>query len=99
MFFSRKDNSFNLKVVNWGDENRMSTTIKVKESDFDNTEILDDNTIEEIGQEVNELIELLDDEEDCQDQSTAIRFPGLILKSTKRDHEDNNGILFYKIIV
>ncbi|XP_026810861.1 N-acetyltransferase ESCO2-like [Rhopalosiphum maidis] len=83
---NRKDNSFNFKVVNWGDENRMST---VDQSDFNNTEILDDGTIEQIGQEVNELIELLDDEDDEND-STAVRYPGLSSNSTKRNHEDQD---------
>ncbi|XP_008187096.1 N-acetyltransferase ESCO1 [Acyrthosiphon pisum] len=83
---NRKDNSFNFKVVNWGDGNRMST---VDQSDFNNTEILDDGAIEQIGQEVNELIELLDDEDD-DDGSTAIRYPGLTSKSTKRNHEDRD---------
>lgn len=93
-FFLRKINNFNYKVVNWGDENMMSTIIKKEEADFNNTEILDDNTIEQIGQEVNELIELLDeDDEDDDLHSTATRYPGLTLNSIKRDHEDN-GILF-----
>lgn len=83
---NRKDNSFNFKVVNWGDENRMST---VDQPDFNNTEILD-GTIEQIGQEVNELIELLDDEEDDDNNSTAVRYPGLTLNSTKRNYEDSD---------
>ncbi|XP_001943493.2 N-acetyltransferase ESCO2 [Acyrthosiphon pisum] len=83
---NRKDNSFNFKVVNWGDENRMST---VDQPDFNNTEILDDGAIEQIGQEVNELIELLDDEDD-DDNSTAVRYPGLASNSTKRNHEDRD---------
>ncbi|XP_015373116.1 PREDICTED: N-acetyltransferase ESCO2-like [Diuraphis noxia] len=83
---NRKDNSFNFKVVNWGDENRMST---VDQSDFNNTEVLDDGALEQIGQEVNELIELLDDEDD-DDDSTAVRYPGLATNSTKRNHEDQD---------
>lgn len=83
----RKDNSFNFKVVNWGDENRMST---VDYSDFNNTEILDDGTIEQIGQEVNELIDLLDDEEDDYNDSRVVRYPGLSSNSTKRNHEDQD---------
>lgn len=55
----------------------MSTQIKVEQSDFDNTEILDDAAINQIGQEVDELIELLDDDEDDSHTSTAIRYPGL----------------------
>lgn len=66
----------------------------VKQSDIDNTEIMDDETIENIGQEVNDLIELLDDDADNDNDSTAIHFPGLTLKSTKRNHENiNNGNL------
>ncbi|KAF0712677.1 N-acetyltransferase ESCO2-like [Aphis craccivora] len=64
-----KDNSFNFKVVNWGDENRMST---VDYSDFNNTEILDD--------------------EDDDNDSTAVRYPGLSSNSTKRNHEDQDGM-------
>ncbi|XP_025206358.1 N-acetyltransferase ESCO1-like [Melanaphis sacchari] len=84
---SKKDNSFNFKVVNWGDENKMCT---VDQFDFNNTEILDDGTIEQIGQEVNELLELLDDEEDDNNDSTAVRYPGLSSNSTKRNHEDQD---------
>lgn len=72
----------------------MSTNIKVEPSEFNNTEILNDNEIEQIGQEVNDLIELLDDDEDNaideqNNLSTAIRYPGLTSKSAKRDHENN----------
>jgi len=63
----------------------------VDQSDFDNTEVLDDGAIEQIGQEVNELIELLDDEDD-DDDSTAVRYPGLASNPTKRNHEDRDGI-------
>jgi len=65
-------------------------------SDFNNTEILDDGAIEKIGQEVNELIELLDDEDD-DDDSTAVRYPGLTSNSTKRNHEDRDGIKLFII--
>lgn len=68
----------------------MSTTIKVEETEFSTTEVLD-NAIDQIGQEVNDLIELLDDDEVDDSNSMAIRYPGLTLKSTKRDHE-NTGI-------
>ena len=68
----------------------------VDQSDFNNTEILDDGAIEQIGQEVNELIELLDDEDD-DDNSTAVRYPGLASNSTKRNHEDRDGIKFFII--
>lgn len=64
----------------------------VDQSDFNNTEILDDGTIEQIGQEVNELIDLLDDEEDDENDSTAVRYPGLSSNSTKRNHEDQDGM-------
>lgn len=68
----------------------MSTQIKVKQSDFDNTEILDDAAINQIGQEVDELIELLDDDEDEDDghTSTAVRYPGLT-SNLKREYNDN----------
>lgn len=68
----------------------MSTTVNVEKPDFDNTEILNDDAIEQIGQEVNELIELLDDDEDSDGQSIAIHYPSLMSKSAKRDHEDGN---------
>jgi len=68
----------------------------VDQSDFNNTEILDDGAIEQIGQEVNDLIELLDDEED-DDDSTAVRYPGLASNSTKRNHEDQDGIKLFII--
>lgn len=76
----------------------MSTVLRVEESEFNSTEILDDNAIEEIEKEVNNLIDLLDDDDDDNKMEetsnlTAIRYPGLTLKSTKRDHE-NMGILF-----
>jgi len=67
------------------------------QSDFNNTEILDDGAIEQIGQEVNELIELLDDDEDDDDTSTAVRYPGLATNSTKRNHEDRDGIKLFII--
>lgn len=70
----------------------MSTTIKVEETEFGTTEILD-NAIDQIGQEVKDLIELLNDDKDDDSNSVAIRYPGLTLKSTKRDH-DNTGISF-----
>lgn len=63
----------------------MSTFIKNELPDFDNTEILDDNAIEKIGQEVSDLIELLDDEEE-DTHSTAARYPGLTVISDKRNH-------------
>jgi len=68
----------------------------IEQSDFDNTEVLDDGAIEQIGQEVNELIELLDDEDD-DDDSTAVRYPGLTSNSTKRNHEDQDGIKLFII--
>lgn len=73
----------------------MSTNIKIEQSDFDNTEILNDDQLEQIGQEVEELIELLDNDEDSNDskESTALRYPGLISKTIKRNREDT-GILF-----
>lgn len=74
----------------------MSTTIKVEEMEFNNTEILDDEAIQQIGQEVNQLIELLDDEDE-DDNHTVERYPGLVPKSTKRDHENNGK--FYLIII
>lgn len=101
-FFSRKDNSFNYKVVNWGgDENRMS--FKVEPTDFSGTEILDDDAIEQIGQEVNDLIELLDDGDDIDDDnfddnSTAIRYPGLASNLSKRNHADS-GMFYYFISI
>jgi len=70
----------------------------VDQSDFNNTEILDDGTIEQIGQEVNELIELLDDEDDEND-STAVRYPGLSSNSTKRNHEDQDGTKLFMIFI
>jgi len=72
----------------------MSTKVQVEESDLNNIEILDDDAIEQIGQEVNELIELLDDDGDSDGQSMAVRYPGLTSKSTKRDHEGTD-ILFH----
>lgn len=74
----------------------MSTKVKVEQSDFDNTEILNDDEIEQIGQEVQELIELLDDNDEDSNgsnDSTAMRYPGLIPKCLKRDYE-TTGILF-----
>jgi len=68
----------------------------VNQSDFNNTEILDDGAIKQIGQEVNELIELLDDEDD-DDDSTAVRYPGLTSNSTKRNHDDRDGIKLFTI--
>lgn len=68
----------------------------VDQSDFNNTEILDDGAIEQIGQEVNELIELLDDEDD-NDNSTVVRYPGLASNSTKRNHEKRDGIKLFII--
>lgn len=70
----------------------------IDQSDFNNTEILDDSAIEKIGQEVNELIELLDDDEDDDDNHSTVRYPGLASNSTKRNHEDQDGILFIIII-
>lgn len=95
-FFCRKVNSFNFNVVNWGDENKMCTEVKVDESEFNSTEILDDNAIEKIGKEVNELIDLLgNDDDDDENKETsnlsAVRYPGLTLKSTKRDRESNGN--------
>lgn len=86
-------------MVNWGgDENRMST--KVEPTDFESTEILDDDALEQIGQEVNDLIELLDDGEDLDEDthSTAIRYPGLASSSSKRNHGDS-GIFIYLIFL
>lgn len=70
----------------------MSTKVKVEEADFDTIEILDDNAIE---QEVEDLIDLLGDDDDNEDEenSLAVRYPGLTSKSTKRDHDDN-GMFF-----
>lgn len=77
----------------------MSSIIKVEETEFDTTEILDDNAIEKIGQEVENLIELLDDDdEDNDNDSTAIRYPGLSSKPSKRDHSDNSMLFSLKII-
>lgn len=79
----------------------MSTVVKVEPHDFDNAEILDDVEIEQIGQEVNELIELLndddneDDKEDDDSHSTATRYPGLVSKNTKRDHEESGMLLLF----
>ncbi|VVC28270.1 Hypothetical protein CINCED_3A015619 [Cinara cedri] len=85
---NKKEDNFNFNVVNWGDENMMSTSSRVLSLDIDNSEIMNDEAIEKIGQEVNDLIELLDDDADTDNDSTAIHFPGLTLKSTKRDHGD-----------
>ncbi|XP_050434387.1 N-acetyltransferase ESCO1 [Adelges cooleyi] len=92
---SRKENSFNYKVVNWGDENKMSTIIKNEQPDFDKVDILDDDAIEQIGQEVSDLIELLDDEEE-DSQPTAIRYPGLTLNSLKREPEEYDASECFK---
>lgn len=75
--------------------NNLKTEFKTEEHDFNSIEILEDDVIEHIGQEVEELIELLDDNEDDDSHSTAVRYPGLTSKSVKRDIEDN-GILFKK---
>ncbi|XP_050546495.1 N-acetyltransferase eco [Daktulosphaira vitifoliae] len=92
----RAENSFNLNVVNWGDENRMSTFIKNESSDFDNSEVLDDDAIEKIGQEVSDLIELLDDEEDTH--CTPIRYPGLtvISQSSHNEYDENSPFDYVK---
>lgn len=75
----------------------MSTKVKVEQPDFDNTEILNDDEIKQIGEEVQELIELLDNDEDSNDSkdSTVMRYryPGLIPKSLKRNYE-TTGVLF-----
>jgi hypothetical protein len=83
--------------VNWVDKNIMSdnlkTEFKTDEQDFNTTEILEDDVIKHIGKEIKELIELLDDNEDDDSPSTAIRYPGLTSMSVKRENEDN-GKLF-----
>lgn len=82
----------------------MCANIKAEPSDFNNTDILKDNEIEQIGQEVKEIIELLNDNEDEIDDidvddelSTDIRYPGLASKSIKRDH-DKNGMVHFKCL-
>lgn len=79
----------------------MSANIKVEPLEFNNTEIVNDNENEKIEEEVNELIELLyDDEDNALDEqnniSTAIRYPGLVSKTIKRDYE-KNGKLYNNI--
>lgn len=74
----------------------MCTKVKDEPADFNSIKILDDDEIEKIGQEVNHLIDLLDDEDEDEDENdnhAVERYPGLELKSMKRDH-GNNGILF-----
>jgi len=56
----RKDNGFNFKVINWNDENSNNSGVKVNESYLNSPKILNDNNIDENGQNINEL-ELLDD--------------------------------------
>lgn len=70
----------------------MSIQIKNEPENFNTIEILDDDEIEKIGEEVNQLIDLLDDDEE-DDSHTVERYPGLMPKSMKRDH-GNNGTLF-----
>ncbi|XP_025415356.1 N-acetyltransferase ESCO2 isoform X2 [Sipha flava] len=92
---NKKENNFNFKVVNWVDKNIMSdnlkTEFKTDEQDFNTTEILEDDVIKHIGKEIKELIELLDDNEDDDSPSTAIRYPGLTSMSVKRENEDNES--------
>lgn len=56
----RKDNGFNSKVINWNDENSISSTVEVKESNLKGPEIFNDE-ISENGQYINKSIELFDD--------------------------------------
>lgn len=70
----------------------MSTKIKDEPENFNSIEILDDDEIEKIGQEVNQLIDLLDDEEEDANH-TVERYPGLVPKSMKRDYGNNGTLL------
>jgi len=81
MIFFRKDNDFNFKVINWNDENRNDSRVEVKESNLNNSKILNDNTINENGQHVNKSIELLDN-----NHLTAIHSP-LQTPTSKINHE------------
>jgi len=55
----RKDNGFNSKVINWNDENSISSTVEVKESNLKDPEIFSDE-ISENGQYINKSIEFDD---------------------------------------
>lgn len=56
----RKDNGFNSKVINWNNENSISSTVEVKESNLNGPEIFSDE-ISENRQYINKPIELFDD--------------------------------------
>lgn len=73
--------------------NHLKTEIKREEHEFNSIEIIEDDFLKQIEHEVKELIELLDDNEDDDSPSTAIRYPGLTSKSIKREIEDS-GKLF-----
>lgn len=55
----RKDNDFNSKVINWNNENSISSTVEVKESNLKDPEIFNDE-ISENGQCINKSIEFDD---------------------------------------
>ncbi|XP_060834439.1 N-acetyltransferase ESCO2-like isoform X2 [Rhopalosiphum padi] len=57
----KKDDNFNLKVINWNDENSISSTVEVKESNLNGPEIFNDDKISENSQFINKSIEMLDD--------------------------------------
>uniref|UniRef100_A0A2S2PM19 N-acetyltransferase eco n=2 Tax=Schizaphis graminum TaxID=13262 RepID=A0A2S2PM19_SCHGA len=93
----KKDDDFNLKVINWNDQNSISSTVEVKESNLNGPEIFNDDKISENGQFINKSIEMLDDS-----HLTAVR--SLLLTPTfKRNHKGpkslNKGVQNHNTIL
>lgn len=85
----KKDNGFNSKVINWNNENSISSTVEVKESNLNGPEIFNDE-ISENRQYINKPIELFDDS-----HSTAIHslLPTPTLKRKYKSVQNHSSIL------
>ncbi|XP_025201292.1 N-acetyltransferase ESCO2-like isoform X2 [Melanaphis sacchari] len=86
----KKDNGFNFKVINWNDENNISSTVEVKESNLNVLERFNDDNISENEQYINKSIELLDDSYLTAAHSLL---PTPTLKRNYKDVQNQSSIL------
>lgn len=96
--FSRKDDIFNLKIVNWGNENMMSSKVEVKKHDFNSTDILNVDGLQQTKLEVNELVESSHIDECDNGHTIAEHHPAPLSKSTKR-HIKNGKFFIIDILI
>ncbi|XP_050057475.1 N-acetyltransferase ESCO2-like [Aphis gossypii] len=84
----KKDNDFNSKVINWNNENSISSTVEVKESNLKDPEIFNDE-ISENDQYINKSIEFDDS------HSTTIQslLPTPTLKRKYKSVQNHSSIL------